>query len=174
VLQGLVTLSVFWKEKKGKASCFKFQEILTPLDITNPFLFASQYKVLCCCFLTFEVGDSTPKTFKHSYLRTNQIWNIPLFGIVRSLTSKNLTVDTISFLEMWLHVFVYAWAVLQGLGIYCHGCDCKQWRLCIHWSSLNLDTQGRFTPRGHANSPWGRLHEISAFFGLEAGLNYTL
>ena len=28
--------------------------------------------------------------------------------------------------------------------------------------------------RGWANSPWGRLHEISAFFGLEAGLNYTL
>jgi len=24
------------------------------------------------------------------------------------------------------------------------------------------------------HSPWGRLHEISAFFGLEAGLNYTL
>jgi hypothetical protein len=35
-------------------------------------------------------------------------------------------------------------------------------------------TKGRFTPRGRANSPWGRLHEILAFFGLEAGLNYTL
>ena len=34
--------------------------------------------------------------------------------------------------------------------------------------------QGRFTPRGRANFPWGRLHKISAFFGLEAGLYYTL
>jgi hypothetical protein len=32
----------------------------------------------------------------------------------------------------------------------------------------------RFTPRGRANSPGGQLHEILAFFGLEAGLNYTL
>jgi hypothetical protein len=32
----------------------------------------------------------------------------------------------------------------------------------------------RFTPRGWANSPWGRLHEISAPCGLEAGLNHTL
>jgi hypothetical protein len=37
-----------------------------------------------------------------------------------------------------------------------------------------LHSKGRFTPRGRANSPWGRLHEISAFFWLEAGLNYTL
>jgi hypothetical protein len=35
-------------------------------------------------------------------------------------------------------------------------------------------TSGRFTPIGRANSPYGQLHEISAFFGLEAGLNYTL
>ena len=34
--------------------------------------------------------------------------------------------------------------------------------------------KGRFTPRGRANSSWGRLHEILAFFGLEVGLNFTL
>jgi hypothetical protein len=34
--------------------------------------------------------------------------------------------------------------------------------------------QGRFTPRGRANSSWGWLYEILAFFGLEAGLNYTI
>ena len=30
------------------------------------------------------------------------------------------------------------------------------------------------THRGRANSPWVRLHEISTFFGMEIGLNYTL
>jgi hypothetical protein len=38
----------------------------------------------------------------------------------------------------------------------------------------SIPTLGRFTPRGRAKPPRGRLHEISAFFGLEAGLNYTL
>jgi hypothetical protein len=30
------------------------------------------------------------------------------------------------------------------------------------------------TPRGRAKPPLGRLHEISALFGLETSLNYTL
>jgi hypothetical protein len=33
--------------------------------------------------------------------------------------------------------------------------------------------KGRFTPRGHANFPFGRLHEILAFFGLEVGLRLS-
>ena len=34
--------------------------------------------------------------------------------------------------------------------------------------------KGCFTcSRGRAHSPWGRFHEISALFGLEAGLSYT-
>ena len=39
---------------------------------------------------------------------------------------------------------------------------------------LHIDTKGRLTPRGQANSPSGRLHEISAPFGLEVGLNCPL
>jgi len=39
---------------------------------------------------------------------------------------------------------------------------------------IPVDILGRFTPRGWANSHWGQLHDISALFGLDAGLNYTL
>jgi hypothetical protein len=35
-------------------------------------------------------------------------------------------------------------------------------------------SEGHFTPRGQADFPWDWLHEISVFFGLEAGHNYTL
>ena len=41
-------------------------------------------------------------------------------------------------------------------------------------SERKRETKGRFAPTGRANSPWRRLHEILAFLGLEAGLNYTL
>jgi hypothetical protein len=43
-------------------------------------------------------------------------------------------------------------------------------------SLLNIlvHPKGRFTPKGQAKSPWGRLHEMLALFELEAGLNYTL
>ena len=47
------------------------------------------------------------------------------------------------------------------------------WKITIDVGQL-LHSKGRFTPRGRANSPWGQLHEISAYLGLEAGLNYTL
>ena len=63
-------------------------------------------------------------------------------------------------------------------------CDLNGWD-CMDWtfSDLGLGTwdpmwtassKGWITPRGWVNSPWGQLHEISALFGLEAGLNYIL
>jgi hypothetical protein len=51
------------------------------------------------------------------------------------------------------------------------------WTLALEPSDLvspRRATKGPFTPRDRANSPWGQLHEISAPFGLEVGLNYTL